>query len=116
MQYLIAPYNHRIRTLVYQCCDAAALEDDETPDAGAADADYSPAQSTRKTTARKARTKASVQASKQAKSTAMRRTAAEDEDGKKEEEEEEWEALNRACLPVRLAELASPPYLSKTPH
>ena len=46
----------------------------------------------------------------------MRRTAAEDEDGKKEEEEEEWEALNRACLPVRLVELASPPYLSKTPH
>ena len=43
MQYLIAPYNHRIRTLVYQCCDAAALEDDETPDAGAAAADYSPA-------------------------------------------------------------------------
>ena len=49
----------------------------------------------------------------------MRRAAAEDEDGKEEEEEEEeeeWGALNRACLPVRLVELASPPYLSKTPH
>ena len=72
--------------------DAAALEDDETPAPlptttrrrsarFTAETITEPlAQSTKKTMARKARTKASVQASKPAKSTAMRRTAAAEEE------------------------------------
>ena len=79
--------------------DAAALEDDETPAPlpttrrrsarfTAATITEPLALSTKKTTARKARTKASVQASKPAKSTTMRRTAAEDEDETEKGEED----------------------------